>query len=175
MKKLTLFMFVFVFMFSFACEAEEEINDTFLIDAILSGDVIDIEDNSVSLGKAVGILSTDVAVKTHAVITCNLFGYPEICSATGTKGRALGREATGDATEDDITTYREASSESDPGDLGGMTIYSNVWYPNSADTNVNHLALRGAVASWGAGWNNARVDFCTIGNPNGTHIHCVQD
>lgn len=158
-----------------SCEPCGEIDDTFLVDAILSGDVITIEDHDVTVnGEFIGILSPNVAIKRYAVITCNLFGYPEICSMTGTKGRALGK-SSGSPTEDDITTYREAGSEADPGDLSGMTLYSNVHYPNDDDTNANPNALRGLVSAWGAGWNNARVDFCDIGNPKGTHIHCVQE
>ena len=161
------------------CEQCDEVDDTFLVDAILDGDVVTIDDKdneqAVQVNGAFsGILSKDVAVKRYAVITCNLFGYPEICSMTGTKGRALGK-SSGSPTEDDITTYREAGSEADPGDLSGMTLYSNVWYPNDDDTNANPNALRGKVAAWGAGWNNARVDFCDIGNPKGTHVHCVQE
>ena len=168
-------MIVVIAFLGISCEPCEEINDTFLIRAILDGDVVDIEDQDVKMsGELVGILSPNVKVKRYAVKTCNLFGYPEICSLTGTKGRALGK-SSGSPTEDDITTYREAGSEYDPGDIGGMTLYSNVWYPNDDDTNANPNALRGKVAAWGAGWNNARVDFCTIGNPKGTHIHCVQE
>ena len=158
-----------------SCEPCGEVDDTFLVDAILGGDVVTIDGNTVTVNADfVGVLSKNVAVKRYAIITCNLLGYPEICSMTGTKGRALGK-SSGSPTDDDITTYREAGSEADPGDLSGMTLYSNVHYPNDDDTNANPNALRGKVASWGAGWNNARVDFCTIGNPKGTHVHCVQE
>lgn len=159
---------------------DTESNDTvevqFLVNAILDGATIDIVDGVevFSDGAYYGVLPRDVVVVKSPVITCNLFGVPEICSMTGTKGRALGVD-TGSPTDDSFQVYREAGSEYDPGDLSGMLLYSHSWYPNDSDTNANESALRGAVAAWGAEWNNARIDFCDIGNPNGTHIHCVQD
>lgn len=168
-----------VMFLGLACEPETVVDDSFLAEAILSGGIVDIDnDNGVKIdGVENGVASPFWVIRENklAVITCDWFGYPEICVQTGTKGRALGTTPTGDATEDNITTYREAGSEATPGDIGGGTWYSNVWYPFGSDTSANHRALRGAIASWGARWNNARVDFCTIGNPNGTHIHCVQD
>jgi hypothetical protein len=165
--------------FSIACEPDCGPEDNFLVDAILGGSVVDIDSTGVAIdGEVNGIYASpfwNVGEHKLAVIACDFFGYPEICYMNGTKGRALGKTPSGTPTDEDITIYREAGSESDPGDLSGSTWYSNVHYPFDADTNVNYLALRGGVAAWGAGWNNANVDFCDIGNPNGTHIHCVQE
>lgn len=140
-----------------SCEPTADVDESFLVSSILGGDLVKIDGDDVLVnGDFYGALSA--TVDRHALITCNLFGYPEICSMTGTKGRALGRP-TGDPVDTDFAAYREANSEADPGDLGGMLLYSDVWYPHAADTNANKNALRGGVASWAPGWNHARVDF----------------
>jgi hypothetical protein len=171
MKNLVMVFFAVLF-FSACCDDCKD--EDFLVKRILAGDVVKVEDTQeISIqGEPVGIL--DVEIIKRAVITCNLFGVPQICSQTGTKGRCLGKDDA-EPTDDSFKVYEEADSEFNPGDLSGMLLYSNVIYPYDGDTSANVLTLRGKVASFGPGWNNARVDFCDIGNPKGTHVHCVQE
>jgi hypothetical protein len=173
MKNLGMVLFA-VLLFSACCDDCKEVDEDFLIERILAGDVVKVEDTQevVIRDELIGII--DVSVVKSAVITCNLFGVPQICSQTGTKGRCLGKNDA-EPTDGSFQIYEEADSDAHPGDLTGMLLYSNVIYPYDFDTSANVNALRGGVAAFGPGWNNARVDFCDIGNPKGTHIHCVQE
>ena len=175
MKNLVMVFFAVLF-FAACCDDCKEVDEDFLVERILAGDVVKVEDTQEASihGEPVGIAMIDVVVIKQAVITCNLFGVPQICSQTGTKGRCLGKNDA-EPTDDSFQIYDEAGSEFNPGDLTGMLLYSNVIYPYDFDTSANVNALRGGVAAFGPGWNNARVDFCDIGNPKGTHVHCVQE
>ena len=83
---------------------------------------------------------------------------------TGTKGRAI-------ATAEEIYNYYEAGSEAYPDDIMSVTYFSSDWYPNFDDSDANPNELHGKIAAWGAGWNNARVDWCEIDHP----LFCVQE
>lgn len=142
-------------------------------DLIYSGAIFEVTRDEIAVTS-----SLDIGVNKLAVIVCDPFGwgseYDWLCTMDGTKGRVIARDDS-PVDYEDFVCYLENQSESYPGDILSTTYYNADTYPFAADTSVNFNVLRGVLSSWSAAWNNARIDFCDVGNPNGTHVHCNQD
>ena len=160
--KYWMFLVISLFVFS-CCEPCEEVDENFIVSALSDGYVVDVDGREVQIdGEIVGALP--VVEHRSPVVTEGCFGFDWCVKMNGSKGRAI-------ATAESIHNYMEAGSEQYPSDLTSVTYFSKNFYPNYDDSDVNHLQLRGKVAAWGAGWNNARVDWCEIDHP----LFCVQE
>ena len=175
------FIFVLLSLLFLACEpAEKNLEFEFLLDATAAGAIVRVDSDAVASinGEAQGIVP--IGVNKLAVTTCppawtglDPGTYWWFCEMNETKGHAIA-PAAANPIVDDINIYEESPSDDYPTDMTFRIFFSQKpeHYPNWCATNVNHLALRGCFAALGAGWNNARVDWCSVGNhPE----RCVQD
>jgi hypothetical protein len=180
MRKILMTLFAMA-MFS-ACEPEcPECPDPTLEEIITElaerGHVVDakVKYNELLIdGEFFGIYDDmEITVKKDPLLVCDPFGWgPEydwLCTMTGSKGRALGRQPVVDPEFTDVFLYTETGSLEQPLDMTSTMYFSAKpeHYPNYIDTNANPQAFFGlTVAKWGIDWEDALNDWCDISNPD---------
>jgi hypothetical protein len=181
MKKL---LFIIASLFMFACEQECEPDPLTLEELItelaLRGYVIDAHVKFGELfvdGELFGVYpqeDMEIAVKKYPITVCNPFGWEPaeewdwLCTITGAKGRALGKEPAIDPVFTDVFYYAEQGSEEFPVDMTSVMYFSrkSIHYPNYIDTNADPSAFYGlTIAKWGVEWGPAVQDWCAISHP----------
>ena len=189
MNKFIFLIFITIGLFCFACENDcdcKEISDTLEAQKLIGylaleqGLVIEVEEEVLSVNKQVNAI-IPISINELAVSECDPFGlggdYVDLCRMNGTKGRALAKMPAGeDPASSDIYDYTESNSVEQPEDFSpySFTYFSKKpeHFPFYTDDSYNTISFRNSFGALGAGWNNARVDWCTVGNhPE----RCVQE
>jgi hypothetical protein len=112
-----------------------------------------------------------------ALDTCPAFpslpspAYDWFCVQTGEDGRFIGYDVPS-PTDEDMVIYEEYPSEDNLNPMTFKIYFSTNIYGAHHGTSSNFHAHRNWMHT--NGWENARVDFCALNNPNG-HPHCNQD
>jgi len=112
-----------------------------------------------------------------ALDTCPAFpslpspAYDWFCAQTGEDGRFIGYDVPS-PTDEDMVIYEEYPSENNPDPMMFKIYFSTNIYGAHHGTSSNFHAHRNWLLT--NGWENARIDFCALNNPNG-HPHCNQD
>lgn len=141
MKKIILILFVVISLLG--CESYEEVNDTTLKEAILSGDIIHIEDYDDEYNLTT--INNIVVGKIRKSITYDCFGAPS-CVSLDENYRALVRTST-----DDFAFWC--------GDCTGITYFSTNYY-NPYWYNNLFPPLRGQIQ--GSGYLAKIIAFCLL-------------
>ena len=97
--------------------------------------------------------------------------YDWFCAQTGEDGRFIGYDVPS-PTNEDMVIYEEYPSEDNPDPMTFKIYFSTNIYGAHHGTSSDFHAHRNWLLT--NGWENARVDFCALNNPNG-HPHCNQD
>ena len=154
-------------------EFSEQEGMKFVAKQVKQGRIVEVDNDGISIG---GIIVGVIEVKQSRknLITCDPFGWgPEydwFCKMTGSKGRSIARYSESPESSD-FGVHNESPSEDYPTDMTSTLYYSSDYFVHASDTDVSYQALRSAVASWGAGWDDARIDYCSIDSPT----RCNQD
>jgi hypothetical protein len=193
MKKLIVLLFLLTI--NLACEPNcdecavfDELTDVqaAIVLAVEDGAIVEVRTTEDGLLELAGVPGFDIVAPFEimpvselksALDTCPAFPslpspqYDWFCAQTGEDGRFIGYDVPS-PTDEDIVIYEEYPSEDNPNPMTFKIYFSTNIYGAHHGTSSNFHAHRNWLLT--NGWENARVDFCSLNNPNG-HPHCNQD